>query len=71
MFLHLSVNPSVHSGVCPSPCWDTPPPHRKADPPSQQTATAADGMHPSVIQSCCQLCVYVNKSIVIKPFTVQ
>ena len=34
-------------GVCLSACWDTPP---------QQTATAADGTHPTGMHSCFTVC---------------
>ena len=71
MFLHLSVSHSVHrGGVCPSACWDTPPPSRhslgqtppgqtppRADTPPQQTATAADGTHPTGMHSCYKIIV--------------
>ena len=49
---------SVHGGVCFSACWDTPETrHPRADtPPDQapprQTATVADGMHPTGMHSC-------------------
>ena len=46
MFLHLSV--ILFTGGVSAPgwgaCWDTPPPG--------QTATAADGRHPTVMHSC-------------------
>ena len=48
MFLHLSVILS-RGGVCLSACWDTPP---GQTPPPQQTATAADGTHPTGMHSC-------------------
>ena len=59
MFLHLSVSHSVHRGRSAPvhagiPPWaDTP----RADTPSradtpQQTATAADGTHPTGMHSC-------------------
>ena len=52
MFLHLSVSHSVHKGGLPqctlgyTPRADTPTP--------QQTATAADGTHPTGMHSCFQ-----------------
>ena len=52
MFLHLSVSHSVHGGGCPGPgpggCILT---CTEADTP-QQTATAADGTHPTGMHSC-------------------
>ena len=57
MFLHVSVCPR---GVCLSACWDTlseagpleqtPPGDRH--PPTEQTATVADGTHPTGMHSC-------------------
>ena len=44
MFLHLSVFTSVHKGVY------TPP--RQIPPPRAETATAADGTHPTGMHSC-------------------
>ena len=59
MFLHLSVSHSVHRGVSASvhagihPLGRHPPPHGQTAPPfPQQTVTAADGRHPSGMNSC-------------------
>ena len=65
MFLHPSVSHSVHRGECLPQCMlgytprQTPPrqtPPRADIPlsrhPPQQTATAADGMHPTGMHSC-------------------
>ena len=60
MFLHLSVSHSVHRGcTAPGqpPLVDTPLP---ADiplgrQPTLETATAADGMYPTGMHSCCLL----------------
>ena len=69
MFLHMSVNHSVHRGVCipacikadtprPTACWDTLPPRSvNAGIHAPPAATAADGTHPTGIHSC-----YVKKS---------
>ena len=59
---------SVHRGVCLSACWDTPPPAgtrqeqtppgsrqptgSRHPPPPKQTATVAEGMHPTGMHSC-------------------
>ena len=62
MFLHLSVI-LFTGGVCLSACWDTPrsrPPRSRppgadttgADTPQEQTATVADGTHPTGMHSC-------------------
>ena len=66
MFLHMSVILSTGAGegvVCPSAYWDTPPP--RADNPNwadtsppigltppRQTASVADGTHPTGMYSC-------------------
>ena len=62
MFLHLSVSHSVHRGVCLSARWNTPrdqappgpdnPPGPGTPPPGAETATAADGTHPTGMYSC-------------------
>ena len=56
MFLQVSVCHSVHRGVCLSACWDTTlrtrEPPGPANPPHQQTATVADGTHPTGMHSC-------------------
>ena len=58
MFLHLSICPRG-GGVCLNACWDTTPreqaPHQSRYPPRAgtpgQTATVADGTHPTGIHS--------------------
>ena len=52
MFLHLSVVLSMGGGVCPSACWDRHPLPGTHPPPPPQTATAADGTHPTGMYSC-------------------
>ena len=58
IFLHLSVILSTG----PSPSGADPPelapPSRSRHPLPQQTATAADGMHPTVMHSCF-ICIYL------------
>ena len=72
MFLHLSVSVILFTGgggVCLSTYWDTHPPGRlplgrhpsrqtphPGQTPPQQTATAADGTHPTGMLSCLSLC---------------
>ena len=63
MFLHLTF--CSQGGVCLIACWDTTPPPRPGTPqsrhhpppgagtpPGGETATAADGMHPTGMHSC-------------------
>ena len=65
MFLHLSVILFMgrglwfcsRGGVCLSACWDTTPSPQEQTPPPEQTATAADGTHPTGIHS--SLSVYL------------
>ena len=65
IFLHLSII-LFTGGVCLSACWDTTPPDqaqppktrhppgtRHHPPPGAETATAADGTHPTGMHSCC------------------
>ena len=57
MFLHLSVSHSVHGGVSASVHAGIHPLGRHSPPPPgqtplQQTVTAADGTHPSGMNSC-------------------
>ena len=63
MFLQMSVI-LFTGGVCLSACWDTSPrsrppweqtpPRSRPPPPREQTATAADGTHPTGMHSCCK-----------------
>ena len=67
MFLQACVCPHRGGGICLSACWDTTPPWEQtpspppgaetpppgADTPPEQTATAADGTHPTGMHSCC------------------
>ena len=55
MLSHVSVCPQ--GGVCLSACWDAPsgadnPLEQTPTPPPQQTATVADGTHPTGMHSC-------------------
>ena len=65
MFLHLSVILFTGGGVCLSACWDAPPREQTPPPPweqipPEQTATVADGTHPTGMHSWL-FCEYLSK----------
>ena len=74
--VHRGGSASVHTGIPPHthprsrhpPGADTPPPPRTRHPPQSrlplpgaETATAADGTHPTGMHSCCNLVSHIEK----------